>query len=223
MNFLRLAAEALQVQDGKLLVTGGTKPGYPFNSTEMLTKDGWESKIPTLPVTIAEHCMVLVNSSTVIAIGGGQNGQVSGKTFYFTFGEENWIEGPVLKYKRRSQSCGMIRRNKDSQEMSIIVAGGYDGASFLTSVEILDEGSNVWRTGPELSETIWISQMVQDQNGGVIMIGGASPSNDYLDTLLQLPHGVAMWTSMEQKLKIGRHVHIAFLVPDDSVDCSRSN
>jgi len=108
----------------------------------MLTEEGWESNIPTLPVTIYAHCMVTVYSTTVMAIGGYQNYQYSGKTFYFTFGEESWTEGPELKNRRWYHSCGKIRRNKESQEMSIIVAGGWDGSSTLSSVEILHEDSN---------------------------------------------------------------------------------
>ena len=106
--------------------------------------------------------------------------------------------------------------------MSIIVAGGYDDSSYLSSVEILDEGSNEWQTGPELPFAIYDSHMVEDQNGGVILIGGESSSVGTLDTLYQLPHGGqdAVWTKMEQKMKIGRHRHTAFLVPDNFVDCS---
>jgi hypothetical protein len=105
--------------------------------------------------------------------------------------------------------------------MSIIVAGGYDG-SLLSSVEILHEGSNEWQTGPELPFGISESQMVEDQNGGVILIGGDSSSVDNLDTLYQLPHGGqdAAWTKVEQKMKTGRFRHTAFLVPDNIVDCS---
>jgi hypothetical protein len=165
--------------------------------------------------------MVTVNSTTVMAIGGWQNGY-SGKTFYFTFGEESWTEGPELKNKRGCHSCGKIRRNKESQEMSIIVAGGYDGSSRLSSVEILDEGSNEWQTGPELPFGIDYSQMVEDQNGGVVLIGGYSSPGGNLDTLYQLPHGGqdAVWTKMEQKMKTARRRHTAFLVPDNFVDCS---
>jgi hypothetical protein len=157
-----------------------------------------------------------------MVIGGFQNGQDSGKTFYFTFGEESWTEGPELKNKRRYHSCGKIRRNKESQEMSIIVAGGYDGSSRLSSVEILDEGSNEWQAGPELPFGIEDSQMVEDQNGGVVLIGGYSSSVGTLDTLYQLPHGGqdAVWTKMEQKLKTGRREHTAILVPDNIVECS---
>jgi hypothetical protein len=222
MNSVRVGAAAAQLQDGKLLVTGGYDgSGSDLNTAEMLTEERWESNIPSLPVTIAAHCMVTVNSTTVMAIGGGQNGFYSGKTFYFTFGEESWSEGPELKNKRYLHSCGRIRRNKESQEMSIIVAGGYDSSSYLSSVEILDEGSNEWHTGPELPFVITDSQMVEDQNGGVVLIGGSSISV-HLDTLYQLPHGGqdAVWTKMEQKMNTGRRDHSAFMVPDNIVDCS---
>jgi hypothetical protein len=223
MNSVRVYASAAQLQDGKLLVTGGEDgSASSLNSAEMLTEEGWEINIPSLPVTIAAHCMVTVNSTTVMAIGGYQNGQYSGKTFYFTVGEESWTEGPEMKIKRGYHSCGKIRRNKESQEMSIIVAVGWDGSAYLSSVEILDEGSNEWHTGPELPFGIRFSQMVEDQNGGVVMIGGDSSSVGRLDTLYQLPHGGqdAVWTKMEQKMKTGRYWHTAFMVPDSFVDCS---
>jgi hypothetical protein len=106
--------------------------------------------------------------------------------------------------------------------MSIIAAGGYFDGSSLSSVEILDEGSNQWQTGPELPFGISNSQMVEDQNGGVVVIGGRSSSLSSLDTLYQLSHGGqdAVWTKMEQKMKTGRRQHTAFLVPDNIVDCS---
>ena len=156
-----------------------------------------------------------------MAIGGIQNSQLSGKTFYFTFGQDIWTEGPELKIKRGYQSCGRIRREKASLEMSVIVAGGYDG-SILSSVEILHEGSIEWQKGPELPFGIYGSQIVEDRNGGVVLTGGASASTVMLDTLFQLTHGGsdAKWTRMEQKMQIERQYHTAFLVPDEIVDCS---
>jgi N-acetylneuraminic acid mutarotase len=222
MNSIRVDAAAAKLQDGKLLVTGGYDGSANLKSAEMLTEEGWESNIPSLPVTISYHCMVTVNSATVMVIGGNQNSHYSGRTFYFTFGEESWTEGPELKNERFLHSCGKIRRNKESQEMSIIVAGGYDGSFFLSSVEILHEGSNEWQTGPELPFRIYDSQMVEDQNGGVVLIGGYSIPGGNIDTLYQLPHGGqdAVWTKMEQKIKTGRRRHTTFLTPDNIVDCS---
>jgi hypothetical protein len=229
MNSERYAAAAAQLKDGKLIVTGGSDDSdgsySDLNSAELLTEEGWESNIPSLPVTINGHCMVTVNSTTVMVIGGYQNGKgYPGKSFYFTFGDESWTEGPELKIKRVDHSCGKIRRNKESQEMSIIVAGGWDSwdGSYLSSVEILDEGSNEWQTGPELPFGFRYSQMVEDQNEGVVLIGGESSSVRNLDTLYQLSHAGqdAVWTKMEQKMKSARNWHTAFFVPDNIVDCS---
>jgi hypothetical protein len=225
MNSVRVEAAAAQLQDGKILVTGGYDASLSdLKSAEILTEEGWERNIPSLPVTVWAHCMVTVNSTTVMVIGGYQNGPGSlGKSFYFTFGEESWTKGPELKKKRGYHSCGKIRRNKESQEISIVVAGGYDGSSYLSSVEILDEDSNEWQTGPELPFEISSSQMVEDQNGGVVLIGGYSYADDNLDTLYHLPHGGqdAVWTEMEQqKMQTGRSAHTAILVPDNIADCS---
>ncbi len=92
----------------------------------------------------------------------------------------------------------------------------------MSSIEILDEGSNDWKTGPKLPIRISYSQMVEDQKGGVFLIGGYLPSDGTLDTLYQLPHGGqdVLWIKMEQKLKTKRIQHTAFLVPDNIVDCS---
>ncbi len=223
MNWVRAYAAAAQLQDCNFLVAGGSLDSYSYlRNAEMLTEEGWEKDIPLLPVTFSAHCMVTVNLTTVMVIGGFQDRKYSGKTFYFTFGEERWTEGPELKNKRKWHSCGKIRRNNESQEINIIVAGGSDGSTILSSVEIMDEGSNEWQTGPELPFGIYGSQMVEDQNEGVVLIGGYSKPVKNLDTLYHLPHGGqdAIWTKMEQKMKIKRYSHTAFLVPSSLVDCS---
>jgi hypothetical protein len=221
MNSARVNAAAAQLTDGRLLVTGGRDGSNVLNSAEVLTKKGWESNIPSLPVGIWYHCMVTVNSTTVMVIGGYQNNQLSGKTFYYTFGGKSWTLGPELKNKRFGHTCGRIQRNSRSQGMSIIVVGGSNGSSILSSVEILDESSNEWKTGPELPFGIFSSKMVEDQNGGVVLIGGLPSSKDWLVNLYQLPNGGrdAAWTMMEQKLKTGIYFHTAFLVPDNVVHC----
>ncbi len=223
MQSVRLSAAEVQLEDGKLLVTGGSDDaGHILYSSEMLTKDGWESKIPFLPVTIAAHCMVTVNSTTVMVIGGIQNGRTSANTFYFTFGEKTWTKGPVTKLRRRSHSCGKIRSGKESQEMSIIVAGGTDEYSVMSSVEILDKDSNEWKRGPELPFGIGDSQIVEDRNEGVVLINKGMPSISYPSLLFRLQHGGsdAVWTKMEQMLTTERMASTAFLVPDNIVDCS---
>jgi hypothetical protein len=47
-------------------------------------------------------------------------------------------------------------------------------------------------------------------------------SDPFMDTLLRLPHAGldAEWEEIPQKLKVGRHNHIAFMVPDEITNCS---
>jgi hypothetical protein len=222
MSSERGYAAGRNLEDGNYLVIGGiSDSGFFLETAEMLTAQGWDSKVPPLPVTLIYHCMVTINSTTVMIIGGQQSSGNPEWTFYFNFGNERWTWGPELKQGRTGHSCGRIKKDEDSQEMSIIVAGGEDGRP-LSSVEILDEGSEEWRTGPNLPLSILWSQMVEDQSGGVILIGGSSDFNSSMDTLFHLSHGGqdAVWTQMEQKLKIGREFHTGFLVPDNIVDCS---
>jgi hypothetical protein len=53
----------------------------------------------------------------------------------------------------------------------------------MSSVEIMDLDSKEWRKGPALPFGIYEAQMVEDQNGGVIIVGGFTNSNVFLDTL----------------------------------------
>ena len=68
-----------------LFLTGSLNPD--LNSAEVLVNGKWEKWSVPLPVTIGSHCMVKVNSSALILIGGIQDGSTSSRTHkvYVTF------------------------------------------------------------------------------------------------------------------------------------------
>jgi hypothetical protein len=76
----------------------------------------------------------------------------------------------------------------------------------------LDDGAQNWRDGPEFPYEIESAGMVEDPNGGVILVGAG-------DELFQLRHSDSEWTKMVQKLQTRREYFTTFLVPDDVVDC----
>ena len=89
METARAFAAAEQLHDGRILVTGGTGDTGFLNTAELLTEEGWEeASVPTLPAQMGKHCLVQINSTTVMAIGGFQYYLVKGKTFYWNFGED---------------------------------------------------------------------------------------------------------------------------------------
>ena len=60
--------------------------------------------------------------------------------------------------------------------------------------------------------------MVQDPQGGVILIGGYS-DKVHLNSLYRLSDIEAEWHLMKQTLKIARSYHSAVLIPDELVNC----
>ena len=126
-----------------------------LSSIEVLTSDnGWKSIEPLLPVTVRAHCMVALNSTHVMAIGGVQNeSNFAKKTFILDIARSAWSEGPSLKTGRNGQSCIRIANDEFGQKFSTIVIGGiftFDKPYGLTSTEVLDDGSNEWKKGPGL-------------------------------------------------------------------------
>ena len=185
---------------------------------EVLSDDGWQELSTHLPHAVGLHCMVLLNSTTVVIIGGWQAGYPdSPHTYFFNTENEKWTRGPGLLRGRIAHSCGKLRKDSGSSEMSIIVAGGLFSI-FLSSVEILDFGATEWRAGPSLPSGIQGASMVEVSSGGVVLIGGYNGT--VLDTLYQLSHANSEWVLMPQKLKVGRSGATAFLVPDEITNCN---
>ena len=203
-----------------LFVTGGKyKNDQIDNTAEVLTDAGWQTLPTTLPVTIRDYCMVLLNLTTVLIIGGWQNDKYdSPDTFYFNTDKEKWIKGPMLKFGRSSHNCGKIQSDSQSSEFSVVVAGGWSKRiEHMSSVEVLDVRSSEWRAGPSLPIGINGASMVEDHSGGVLLIGGANGT--FLGTIYRLAHANSGWILLPQKLKVARIFATAFLVPDEITNC----
>jgi hypothetical protein len=210
-----------QNRNHSLFVTGGFNTEFSFlHTAEILSEGEWQKSPTSLPVTIYRHCMVVINSTTVMVIGGIQNGFTvpSPNTFYFNTENEMWVAGPKLLAGRQLHSCGKLQKESGSSQTSIVVVGGLRGA-YLSSVEILDDGASEWRTGANLPIGIDGASMIEDPAGGVILIGGYNDGT-YMNTLYQLPNANSEWILMPQMLKIARHHATAFLVPDEITSCS---
>jgi hypothetical protein len=86
-----------------LFVTGGSNSGGGLSTAEILTDNGWEVFSPSLPVTVYLHCMVLLNSTTAMMVGGIQNGAVSAKTYLIS--DDKKVRPQVIdKLHKRTQN-----------------------------------------------------------------------------------------------------------------------
>ena len=197
----------------------------PLSGTaEILVNGVWQKWPINLPTKIGFHCMLMLNSTALILIGGNQDDVVlSPRTHIFDIANQKWSDGPVLHFGRRAHSCAIIPTNSQSSEYSVIVVGGLDGHD-MSSVEILDEGSNEWRQGPELPLPVCCSVIVEHPLGGIALIGGRTSEKILLNTIYRLANAGEDWELMPQQLQVARHFHTAFLVPNEVADfCEKNN
>ena len=202
-----------------LIIVGGLT-----NSSIYLFNDAWIENMPDL-VKLNNHCVVKINSTTIMVIGGYQNDKLSNKTYILDTTKNIWEEGPSLLHGRSDFGCGKVRSDKNSSEFNIIVAGGWTGKSQKSS-EVFDEVIGHWRPGPELPQEVLFASMVEDAEGGVIMVGGERTLGDgtvmRVDTIYHLPHAGldGAWVELPQKLKTPRSRFVTFMVPDSLTNCN---
>ncbi len=211
-----------------LIITGGYY-GRQLNTIE--TFDGTTRKSQLndfLPQPVYEHCIIQVDSSTLISIGGKTDSNYVGKTYLFNAKVNKWTLGSSLNIPRSGFSCGILKwQNPDTNNLEniLVVAGGYDENGISSSVELafLNNNTFVWEKGPSLPKPIAEGTMIAFESS-VILIGGNQEIDDEDNGhfLYQLSSPDGNWTEMRQKTKLKRAKHVAFLVPDDIVSCHKT-
>ena len=117
---------------------------YSVSSTEYVTVNGTMTG-PDLPMALAGHAMVAINSTCSLVIGGiPEASGNSALTFYYDHIEGEWITGPSLMQARFAHAAGIVT-DEVTDEHFIAVTGGFndDSGLYLNSTEILQDGNFV--------------------------------------------------------------------------------
>lgn len=222
----------LKIDDKKevLVIAGGVDETETETFRKVETFDGivWGNQsIANLPEAVSYSCMVKINSSRLLSIGGlGKSlNSYSGKTYFYDLRSNKWTTGPAIKTARNGLSCGLLTWNNaelNQTEKVVVIAGGQNDGRYLDSVELLylnEDGTHnqSWVNGPDLPLRVYGSRMVE-YNNTVILVGGDNPDAQQLYQLFS-PKGP--WIKMKQFLKTTRWFHAAFLVPDEIVNCHK--
>jgi len=209
-----------------LLISGGSREnGKHLSITETFDGSYWANQDSEIEA-VSGHCIVHINSSTIISIGGFNTSSPVKNTYFYNKKIDKWTPGPTLNIARVDLTCGVLLwRNplSDDMEKVVVAAGGWSGDQNLkmwaNSTELLyfndiDIIEKQWTAGPELPSISYAAAMVE-YNNTVILVGGGEDANQ----LYQLSSPKESWVQMKQTLKRKRAGHIAFLVPDEIVNC----
>jgi hypothetical protein len=178
---------------------------------------------PSLPLTFYQSCMVYLNATTVMLIGGmqGSSDRFYNNTYLMNSNFKVWQKGPPIITGRFGHGCGRIVQGINSEKYSTIIAGGIAPLYRSALVEILDDGATNWRSGPNLPKATMTAPMVDDQRGGVLYVGG--DIGGFTNVIYRLRHAAANWEVVPSKIAIPRSWHSAFLVPDELTNCQPIN
>jgi len=227
----RFASSSLSFQNGNgeelLIVAGGSSTSFgDKKSVEAFDGNEWSlEKVSPLPTSVGEHCMVRINDSTLLSIGGYQNlAKWTSETNFYDSISNNWYAGPKLSVTQGEHTCGVLNwynPDTDQNEKVIVVAGGYNSAQYVSSTELLflneyETSQQGWVMGPNLPSAAEFPTMTE-YNNSVILVGGAYGVDG--QHLHQLSSPTGPWVEMKQTLKEKRSRHVSFLVPDEIVNC----
>lgn len=216
------AAAKLIDQDGRkarFVLAGGWSDTGQLNTVDAFDGKSWQS-LSNLPLPVSRHCMVTINATTLLSIGGLTGDSRSSKTYFFNSESNQWSLGPDLITPRDDLSCSTVNWKNPSNgqvEKVVVVAGGFNGA-VLSSVELLiiNNIERGWQDGPELPHKVSESVLVEYKNS-VVLVGGFG--DDDGKHLYQLKSRVGPWIQMETILPVSKSDHLAILIPDELTDC----
>jgi hypothetical protein len=98
--------------DDILLITGGNDESKVLSTVESFDGNVWnQTMFADLPTTIDFHCMVKINNTMMLQIGGTIDFSYAGtteNTYFFDIIQNKWIAGPKLNDGRTEHSCAVM-------------------------------------------------------------------------------------------------------------------
>jgi len=208
-----------------LFITGGLGRNHSsLHSTESFNGTAWNNQSENLPEPFRKHCLVKINSTTVLSIGGYYRSRgffnSHDSTYFYNAQINKWTPGPPLIKPRSGSSCAILewKNPKHNKFEKVVVVAGGDKNSTVELLDLNDDDTNKndWIFGPSVPYSDKESTMI-GYNNSVILIGGYDGQHLY-----QLSSPDEPWILMKQMLKIRRKWHVSFLVPDEIVNCRKS-
>ncbi|MBK9441773.1 MAG: fibronectin type III domain-containing protein [Comamonadaceae bacterium] len=172
----RYGHSATLLNNGKVLVVGGYD-GTSYLSSAVLHDPAtpvW-SEAGRLNIGRWGHTATLLPDGKVLVAGGmtfPAINQASAELYDHANGVGGtWSVTGSMGSRRYRHTATLLANGK------VLVVGGYDGSSYLSSAELYDPLTNTWSTTGSLSTTRWYHTATLLANGKVLVAGGFNGSD----------------------------------------------
>ena len=173
--------------------------------------DGKTRELESVPTFLGERCLVSINETFWLSVGGSAGIKYTNKTFFYDFGKTVWFAGPELPQNLLVFSCAVFdwhNPTKNLSEKVVIVSAN----PFVVWRLYLDDLSSGWQMGPDVPDGALFSALVNYRDR-ILLVGGIEP------TLYQLTSPTGPFFKTELKLKNSWLYAKAALIPDEVTVC----
>ena len=179
-------------------------------TSEILVESDWKQG-PQFTGMPKEGCLLHINETTTMLIGGHISGHYSNKVFLYDWTSNRWIDFIPLNEAKAYLGCAVL------EGQGVLVVGGWNGTK-LRSVELFDFHSNAWTQQPDLPKSIIDALRPVIMPHGNTVVGVFTINNKVYKRAED-----GSWSPIEGitlPRKFGRNDN-AFLVPNDfDVTCN---
>src|SRR6267154_4383253 len=170
MNSARAGASTVLLQDGRILITGGTDASGPSSAAEFFGANGSFSLATPMNVQRSGHVSVVLQDGRVLVAGGSTNGGgVTNSAEIFDPAANSWtnVTGGMLE-ARAGQTATLLSDGR------VLLAGGSgSGATTSMTAEIFDPASQSFALAGVLSSARSNHAAALLQDGRVLIVGGS--------------------------------------------------
>ena len=219
-------AAALPSEDGtSIWTTGGSSQRV---STEFVSPNKEPVNGPDLPEPLSQHCLVQLDETTYMIIGGiNALSYPVPETLFFHTGNQTFTTGPRLSAATDSMMCQVLETSNGANKI-VVVAGGIvdDEESFISDkIETWTVGSSDDFVKVEAvlpNPLCCAGSVVMSDKKSMVIVGGYDDDIQQ-KSLIKVSFNSATDCQVEtmvQELRIARNYLVAMLVPDSIVNCN---
>lgn len=159
-------------------------------------------QLEPLPTPLERTCVVILNETTFIVMGGYGGNGVEKRVFSYDLRTNDYTPLPNLPHKNYDQSAALVGRD-------IWVVGG---AYQRDKVQIFNLDTEQWREGPTFPVGIWRTDIVPYEDS-FLVVGGDGAGNK----IWKLNLDNQSWDELTARLRQGYSYHAATLLaaPDN--------
>ncbi len=168
MSSLHDGGCSVLLQDGRILVSGGSDASGPTAKVDIFNTDGtWSSESPMLSPRVHQVCVVLQSGQVLVAGGITTGGGITNSAEILDSSTNIWSQLPPMGEARAGATASTLPDGR------ILVAGGQTSSGPSDTVEIFDPNAGTFSFAGTMSASRQDAAATLLQDGRVLIIGGS--------------------------------------------------